>query len=79
MKASHWADDRALGGRAFFRAAGNASHLALERVQEADAGSFRCRVDFSRSPTRNSIVNLQVIGKSFYSSFQTYSQTMIIA
>ncbi|GLG93751.1 Poliovirus receptor-related protein 2 [Gryllus bimaculatus] len=76
---THWADERILGGRSFFRV-GDAeeqeeeedgedgevrgTHLAIESVREADAGSYRCRVDFRRSPTRNAIVNLTVIGLS---------------
>lgn len=31
--------------------------------QEKDAGSFRCRVDFKITPTKNSHVELQVVGK----------------
>nr|CAD7397894.1 unnamed protein product [Timema poppensis] len=75
-QATHWADERTLGGRAFFRVGDEpevgSAHLAVESVREVDGGSYRCRVDFKNSPTRNAIVNLTIIDKGCFRSFEIF-------
>ncbi|XP_066997421.2 nephrin-like [Anabrus simplex] len=65
QQAAHWADEKILGGRSFFRVQDDpvegGPHLAVENVRETDEGTYRCRVDFQNTPTRNRVVNLTVI------------------
>ncbi|XP_071524793.1 uncharacterized protein [Panulirus ornatus] len=66
----HWADERLLGRRAYFQllpgdswggSSAPGAHLELFPVQDRDEATYRCRVDFFLSPTKNTIVNFTVI------------------
>lgn len=61
-QAERWSDDTVFGSRAYFLADKNPSALAVENVNTKDEGVYRCRVDFKVAQTRNSKVNLTVIG-----------------
>lgn len=65
QKGSHW-KGKSLDKSAYFQLSDSATEakLAFERVNITDGGTYKCRVDFKKSPTRNSLVNLTVIGKS---------------
>ncbi|XP_055701884.1 nephrin-like isoform X1 [Phlebotomus papatasi] len=58
---SHWSDDTSIAGRGIFQAKTKPAILALQSSRSSDSGIYRCRVDFQKSPTRNSKVNLTVI------------------
>ncbi|XP_031621517.1 synaptogenesis protein syg-2 [Contarinia nasturtii] len=59
---SHWSDPNIMGNRTIFRIARREpAELIIKQVKAEDTGEFRCRVDFKLSPTRNSVVNLEVV------------------
>ena len=81
-KGRHWKDNRTLGNRAFFHyketgmrsetgAMQIASFLTIESLRPEDNGFYRCRVDFKEAPTKNTKINLKLIGrpKLFYFLF----------
>lgn len=61
--AKRWSDDSMFGDRAYFQFEKEPGELAVQNVRETDSGMYRCRVDFIVAQTRNSVVNLTIIGK----------------
>ena len=59
---THWSDDE-YRDRLSFVLDGRTGTLTMRSTQQEDTGEYRCRVDFQKSPTRNSKVNLTVISK----------------
>ncbi|KAK5647875.1 hypothetical protein RI129_002767 [Pyrocoelia pectoralis] len=56
----HWSIE-SLSDRAGFKFQDDVAKLSISNVKESDEGSYQCRVDFRRSPTRNVLVNVTVI------------------
>ncbi|XP_015040067.2 uncharacterized protein side-VIII isoform X6 [Drosophila pseudoobscura] len=59
-RGTHWSDET-YRERLSFNVTGRAGTLSIKSTTEDDTGEYRCRVDFQKSPTRNSKVNLTVI------------------
>lgn len=68
----HWRDEAVLKQRAYFHLltgstwggpSAPGAHLELFPVKDSDQESYRCRVDYLLSPTKNTIVNFTVISE----------------
>ncbi|XP_036334118.1 hemicentin-1 [Rhagoletis pomonella] len=57
---THWSDEF-YRDRLSFTVEGGTGTLEIVKTRPEDTGEYRCRVDFQKSPTRNSKVNLTVI------------------
>ncbi|XP_015588753.1 synaptogenesis protein syg-2 isoform X3 [Cephus cinctus] len=60
-QSSHWKDKEYLNERAYFSTVTEPAALNIDHVEERDEGEYRCRVDFTKSPTRNSRIHLTVV------------------
>ncbi|KAL1460941.1 hypothetical protein WDU94_012875 [Cyamophila willieti] len=57
---AHW-KHRTLDGRSYFKTRPDPATLSVSEITDADGGEYRCRVDFKKSPTRNTKYLLEVI------------------
>lgn len=68
-RAEKWSDDSVFNNRAYFEPDAKASSLVIDSVTEKDAAVYRCRVDFKYAQTRNSKVNLTVVGENLVEKY----------
>lgn len=70
----HWYANKTVGSRAHFTfrktgmysetgASVIASNLKIDPLRPEDKGIYRCRVDFQEAPTKNTKIDLRLIGK----------------
>lgn len=67
--AERWSDENVFANRAYFMPEKQPAELGVDHIRESDQGIYRCRVDFKIAQTRNSKINLTVIGESFLKYF----------
>ncbi|KAH8354979.1 hypothetical protein KR093_003272, partial [Drosophila rubida] len=58
-----WADENVFNKKAHFYYDTNPPALRIKNIQTSDAGLYKCRVDFHKSPTRNWRINVTVLGE----------------
>ncbi|XP_022258478.1 synaptogenesis protein syg-2-like isoform X2 [Limulus polyphemus] len=58
---AHQASSPELESRAYFNMINRPAFLQLDPVKEDDAGEYRCRVDFHKARTVNTVITLKVI------------------
>ncbi|XP_076335789.1 protein turtle-like isoform X2 [Tachypleus tridentatus] len=58
---AHQSSSPELESRAYFNMINRPAFLQLDPVKEADAGEYRCRVDFHKARTVNTVITLKVI------------------
>ncbi|XP_075168713.1 sidestep V [Haematobia irritans] len=56
-----WADENVFKHKAHFYYDSNPPALRIKNIQPNDAGLYKCRVDFHKSPTRNWRINVTVL------------------
>ncbi|KAH8402069.1 hypothetical protein KR009_009546, partial [Drosophila setifemur] len=56
-----WADESVFNKKAHFHYDTNPPALRIKNIQTSDAGLYKCRVDFHKSPTRNWRINVTVL------------------
>ncbi|KXJ73563.1 hypothetical protein RP20_CCG015559, partial [Aedes albopictus] len=61
QQAIHWSDEAVLKSKAYFYYETNPPALRIKNIKQEDAGLYRCRVDFQKSPTRNCRIDLDVL------------------
>ncbi|XP_058118027.1 nephrin [Anopheles coustani] len=61
QQAIHWSDEAVLKSKAYFYYDTSPPALRLKGVKQEDAGLYRCRVDFHKSPTKNCRILLDVL------------------
>lgn len=64
--AKRWSDESVFANRAYFLFDKLPGELAVQNAKDSDTGLYRCRVDFKVAQTRNSAINLTIIGESIF-------------
>ncbi|CAG2112412.1 unnamed protein product [Medioppia subpectinata] len=67
-----------LDGRAYFNLHNRPAFLQMDPIRVMDAGDYRCRVDFKKARTVNTVISLKVIEKLIANSGHTTHTTLAL-